>query len=287
MPVAIYWFKKEANMNKIKLRLGTVTPKLFKLLCISMSLVFILIMSGCITPHALDLAERKSSPAITYTDWNLKKVWSAMEVENGDISLFVELYESDKMNNSECFEITLPNYSLIKETTDIKTLGFREKEIVGQSDRYAPDPYIKNYLYPLAKAEKGCQKLESQNLPTDSALPIVKLRLPKNDSVQLYTLLNELKAHGSPKEKLYEVKFFKSKDDSSSEMNEYEGTKYADVLLIYRPSGVDQEIVQPIGIAGGYESEDESTSLYYLLVPPAVMIDAIGLMVAAAAYRPM
>ena len=111
------WIKKEADMNKIKFKIGTVTPELFKLLCISISLVFIFIMSGCITPHALDLAERKSSPATTYTDWNLKKVWSAMEDENGDISLFVELYESHKMNNSACFEIALPNYAEIKERT--------------------------------------------------------------------------------------------------------------------------------------------------------------------------
>ena len=80
---------------------------------------------------------------------------------------------------------------------------------------------------------------------------------------------------------------FESEDEISFEMNDYESTKYADLLLIYRPSRVDQEMVQPIGIAGGYESEDESTSLYYLLVPPAVVLDAIGLMVAAAAYRPM
>jgi len=58
-------------------------------------------------------------------------------------------------------------------------------------------------------------------------------------------------------------------------MNEYEATKYSDVLLIYWPSEMDQDSVQPLGIAGGYESEDESTSLYYLLVPPAVMLDLI------------
>jgi hypothetical protein len=274
-------------MKKTELKIGTATPQSYKLLYISLSFVFIFIVSGCITPHALDLAERKSSPAVTYTDWNLKKVRSAVEQENGDVSVFVELYESHERNKSECYAITLPNPSLLKETTDMETLGFRVKEIVGHPDRYTPDPYITDYLYPLVEAEKGCQKLVPKKLPTDSILPIVKLTLPEKDSDQLYTLLNELKAHGSPKEKLYEVKFLRGEEDSSVEMNEYETTKYSDVLLIYWPSGMDQEFVPPIGIAGGYESEDESTSLYYLLVPPAVMLDAIGLMIVAAAYRPM
>ena len=72
-------------MKKTELKIGTATPQSFKFLYISLSLVFIFIVSGCITPHALDLAERKSSPVVTYTDWNLKKVRSAVEKENGDI----------------------------------------------------------------------------------------------------------------------------------------------------------------------------------------------------------
>jgi hypothetical protein len=274
-------------MKKTELKIGTTTPQSFKLLYISLSFVFIFIVSGCITPHALDLAEKKSSPSVTYTDWNLKKVRSAVEQENGDISVFAELYESHKRNKSECYAITLPSSSMLKETTDLEKFGFRGKETVEHPDRYAHDPYITDYLYPLVKAKKGCQELEPQKLPADSILPIVKLTLPEKDSDQLYTLLNELKAHGSPKEKLYEVKFLKSEEDSSAEMNENEAAKYSDVLLIYWPSGMDQEFVQPIRIAGGYESEDKSTNLYYLLVPPAVVLDAIGLMIVAAASRPM
>jgi hypothetical protein len=244
-------------------------------------------VSGCITPQVLDLAEEKSSPSVRYTDWNLKKVKSAVQQENGDISVIVELYESHQRNTSECYAITLPNPSMLKETTDLETLGFRRKEIVGHPDRDSPDTYINDYLYPLVKAKKGCQELEPKKPPADSILPIVKLTVPEKDSDQLYTLLNELKAHGSPKEKLYEVKFLKGEEDSGVEMNETEVAKYSDVLLIYWPSGMDQEFVQPIGIPGGYESEDESTNLYYLWVPPAVVLDAIGLMIAAAVHRPM
>ena len=289
-PVAIYWVKKGANMKKTELTIGTATPQSFKLLYISLTLVFIFIVSGCITPYALDLAEEKSSPSVRYTDWNLKKIRSAVEQENGDISVFAELYESHKRNKSECYAITLPNSSMLKETTDLETLGFRGmlkettdlemvdfrgKEMVGHPDSYGPGPYIDDYLYPLAKAKKGCQKLEPKKLPADSILPIVKVTLPEKDRYQLYNILNELKQQGSQKEKLYEVKFLTMEEDSSVEMNENEDTNYSDVLLIYWPSGMDQDSVQPLGIAGGYESEDESTKLYYLLIPPAVTLDLI------------
>ncbi|NIV99749.1 hypothetical protein GWN26_11725, partial [Candidatus Saccharibacteria bacterium] len=101
------------------------------------------------------------------------------------------------------------------------------------------------------KAKKDCQKLESEKLPAGSTLPIVKFTLPEKDPHQLYNLLSELKAQGSPQEKLYEVKFLKREEDSGVEMNENEAAKYPDVLLIYWPSEMDQELVQPIGIAGG------------------------------------
>ncbi|MBT8370602.1 MAG: hypothetical protein KJO34_06545, partial [Deltaproteobacteria bacterium] len=144
-------------------------------------------------------------------------------------------------------------------------------------------PYITDYLYPLVKAKKGCQKLVAKKLPADSILPIVKLMLSENDRGQLYSMLNELKVYGSPREELFEVKFLKGEEDRSIEMNENGAAKHSDILLIYWPSGMDQEIVQPIGIGGGYESEDESTKLYYLLVPPAVMIDIIIITLALAA----
>ena len=232
-------------------------------------------MSGCATAYTLDLAERKASPSISYTDLNISKIRSAVELKNGDVSVCIELYEPHKTNKSECYAITLPNSTMLKETTDLETLGFRGKEMVGHPDSYGPGPYIDDYLYPLAKAKKGCQKLEPKKLPADSILPIVKVTLPEKDRYQLYNILNELKQQGSQKEKLYEVKFLTMEEDSSVEMNENEDTNYSDVLLIYWPSAMDQDSVQPLGIAGGYESEDESTKLYYLLIPPAATLDLI------------
>lgn len=262
-------------MKKREYKIETKNPKYFKPMCTSLVLIFIFMMSGCATTYTLDLADRKSSPSISHTNLNISKVRSAVEQENGDISVCVELYEPPKTNKSECYAITLPNPSLLKETIDMETLGFRGKDIGGLPDRYAPDTYITDYLYSLEKAKKGCQELEPKKLLADSTLPIVKLTLPEKDSDRLYTLLNKLKAQGSAKEKLYEVKFLKNEADSSAEMNENEVTNYSDVLLIYWPSESDQDTVQPLGIAGGYESEDESTKLYYLLIPPAVLLDLI------------
>lgn len=274
-------------MKKKESKIGAAIRKYFKPLHIALSLVFTFIVSGCITPYALDLAERKSSPSISYTDWNISEVKSAVEQENGDISVCVELHESQKTNKSEYYAITLPGSSLLGKTTDLATLGFRGKKSVEHPNGHSPDPYIDDYLYPLAKAKKGCHGSESKKLATDSVLPIVKLTLPEKDRNQLYTLLNELKAQASPEEKLYEVTFLKMEEDSSVEINDSAATKHPNVLLLYWPSEINQEPAQPLGIAGGYESEDESTNLYYLLVPPAAALDAIGLMILAASYRPM
>ena len=266
-------------MKETEIIIRIITPQSFKLLSISLSIIFIFIVSGCVTQHALDLAEKKSSPYITYKDWYLKKVRSAIEQENGDISVVVELYESHKSNKSKCYEITLPNSSILKETSGLESLGFMGTEIIEHPDKYAPDDYFTVYSYPLVKAKKGCQEFQPKKLSAVSLLPIVKLALPEKGSGNIYTLLNEAKENGSPNEKLYEVTFLKGEEDSSAEMNETESEKISDVLLIYWSSETDQGVVQPLGIAGGYESENESTYLYYLFVPPTVVLDLILLSV--------
>ncbi len=274
-------------MKKKELKISAAIPKYFKLIYISLFLVFTFIVSGCITPHALDLAERKSSPSITYTDWNISEVKSAFEHANGDISVCVELHEPHKTNQSESYAITLPGAALLEKTTDLAALGFMGKKSAENPDTQSPDPDINAYFYPLAKAKKGCHGWESKKPVADSVRPIVKLTLPEKDRDQLYALLNELKEQASPEEKLYEVTFLKTQEDSGVGINENEVTTHPDVLLIYWPPEIDQELAEPLGIAGGYESEDESTNLYYLLVPPAAVLDAIGLMILAAASRPM
>ena len=260
-------------MKKKNFQMEISTPKSFMLLFTALSLGFISFLSGCVTSAALLLAGEKSRPVITYTEWNISMVKSAVEQENGDISVCIEFFESDKANQSEYYVINMPGPSLLKETTDLETIGLREKKVAGHPDGDSPDPNIHHYLYPLAKAEKGCHKLEPSKFPADSKIPLVKLTLPEKERYRLYTFLDELKLQGSPEKKLYEIKFLNAKEDSDVEMNDTKVTEYSDVMLIYWPSDADQEIVYPLVLAGGYESEDESTNFYYLLVPPAVMID--------------
>jgi len=47
------------------------------------------------------------------------------------------------------------------------------------------------------------------------------------------------------------------------------------ILLVYWPPLTSDRLPKPIGIAGAYE--DESTNLYYLLVPPAIALDCMVL----------
>ena len=78
-----------------------------------------------------------------------------------------------------------------------------------------------------------------------------------------------------------------TKEAVADKTNDSRATGYPEVLLIYRPPGAGQEITDPIAIAGGYESKDESTNLYYMLVPPAVIIDAVVIMILCSAYGRM
>ena len=262
-------------MKTIEYKLKAPISKYFTLLLIPLIFVLSFMMSGCATPYALGLAEEKATPSFTYTDWNISKVRSAAEHENGDISVCMELYESDKKNKSEFYTVNLPNSSVSKEAADKEALGLRVKQIDWDPDSDTPDAYIPEYLYPMVKAAKGCRKLESDELSADSKLPIVKLTFPEQDRSKLYAFLNEHNKQGSEREKLYEVQFVKMKEDRIAGMNDNEPTGHPDVLLIYWPSETDQNYVQPLGLAGGYESEDDSTNLYYLLVPPAIMMDLI------------
>lgn len=263
-------------MKNKEFKLDASASKYFNLLLIPTILFFSFMMSGCaVTPYAVDFAEEKALPAITHTDWNISKVKSAVEQDNGVVSVCIELYESDQKNNSEYYTVNLPNSSVLKETTDLRALGFKGNGIVGNSDSEGPDPYILEYLYPLAIATKGCRKLESEKMPAGSMLPIVKLTFPDQDRDKLYSFLNEHNEQGPEREKLYEVTFVKMKEDRIADMNDNDPTRHSDVFLIYWPSETDQNLVKPIGLSGGYESEDESTNLYYLLVFPAMVVDLI------------
>ncbi len=274
-------------MEKKLYKKATGNQKYFKLLYVSLLLTFIFIMSGCATSYTLELADRKASPSMSYTNLKISKVRSAAKQKNNDISVCMELYEPHKADKSRLYEFNMPGDFLLKKASDLETLGFRGEKTEENLDGSLTEPFSINYFYPLEKAKKGCKKNHREKLPADSILPIMQVTVSENEKSRLYALLSELRAQEPSDTKLFEVKFLKDEDVSNAEMNGNDVNHYSDVLLIYWPSDMDQELVDPIGITGGYESEDESTNLYYLLVPPALVIDAIGLMIVAAAHRPM
>jgi len=73
-----------------------MTPESLRLFFISSGLIFLLLVSNCITSYAIELAEKKSFPSITYAHWNIDKVRSAIERENADISVYIDIHESYK-----------------------------------------------------------------------------------------------------------------------------------------------------------------------------------------------
>lgn len=274
-------------MKKNGSQIDVKTPRITFLLLPALSLFFVSLISGCATDAALKLARQKSAPTITYKEWGISGVTSAVKQKNGDIGVCLELLEHNNANKTERHAIYLPVVSLLEEKTDLETFGFSEIKVAGHCDGASTDRRIAEYLYPMPEAEKGCRKLESSKYPADSILPIVEIVLPVKDRSRLYSFLNELEAQGVSGEKLYEVKFLHPQKDAWDKTKDSRAAEYSDVLLVYRPSGMGQDIVAPFAIAGGYESEDESTNLFYLLVPPAFALDAIVVMVILAAHRPM
>jgi hypothetical protein len=117
------------------------------------------------------------------------------------------------------------------------------------------------YWYPIEKVENGCDKITPENLSTKSILPIEKLTIYSQD--QLYDLLNSYNENQKIPDKIFEV------SDVSR-----------DISLIYWLVQIDQQRTLPNSIAGVYE--DKSTNLYYLTVPPAIVGDAIIVVVATA-----
>lgn len=262
-------------MKTKEFRKDNTTPKVFELLYIFLSLFFMIIVSGCMTPMALELADEKSAPSMTYTNWNINRVESAVEQENGDLSVYVELENPYKPNKTECYVINLPVSSLLSNAMDSQALGFPGDNKIELPDRNTHNQYIGSYYYPIDKEEKNSQKFESHKLSGVTTLPILRLTVPDKDRARLYTLLNGLRKQGGTDEKLYEVRFIKNAQEASNGMDEAEAMTDSETLLIYWPPETKQLSVQPLCIAGGYTSKDESTHAYYLLVPPAIMVDLI------------
>ena len=205
-------------------------------------LAWLLYLNGCtLTPKALQLANEKAAPQYEY--WNIKRIESAVKQENGDVLLCVELNNADEIEEPKLSTITIPFAILNGEANQHERHGF-----------YPGECPIPCYWYPIEKVENGCDKIITENLYTKSVLPIEKLTIHSQD--QFYDLLNSYNESPEIQDKIFELSYAST-----------------DISIIYLFVQTDQQRTLPNGIAGVYE--DKSTNLYYLTVPPAMIGDAI------------
>jgi len=249
--------------------------KIVKVVCASLIIALQFYLSACATPKAWELAKKKASPK-NCTYLNIAKVQSAVEQENGDISIYVDLERSNGTENSS-YTFTLPISSLADDPADVETLGFRPCE----------SSPIDCYWYPIGEETKGYAAGSQAYDSAIALLPIEKLTIPVKDKPQLYNIMSSLNREPKGNNRLYEVTF----GEESKEVGIYSYDREADrmvferskqsreVVLVYYPTLADRKGIKPLIIAGGYEDTDTSL-YYYLAIPPAVAFD-VALIAAA------
>jgi hypothetical protein len=242
--------------------------------------------SGCLTDPALKFAQKKAQDTTNYLI--IKKVRTAAKQENGDISVCVDLTDLADAEEPEPYTIVLPISSLAKGDADKKVHGFMNASGSYEMHMYDLYPYPsdwKFYLYPVEKAQKGCDKIFSDNFSTVvSTFPIEKINVPITNPLadsHSFGIYKILKKKLSQEEKIYVVRLFSAEagPENASYSHElinervYEPIK---IHLIYWPSQIrqEQERINPIGLVGGYHV-DEGTYLGYVLVPPALLLDLV------------
>ena len=252
-------------MKQKRVNIDIVSSKIVRFIGASVVIALQVCFIGCATPKALDLAKRKASP--TYL--NLTSIRSAVEQENGDISLCVELGDSNK-TESGSYTFSIPHSSLSEGTAAIEALGFR---------RSLSSP-VTCYWYPIEKATRGCVVGNPERGSPEVFLPIERLTVSVEDKYLLCDILTNLKKGPDGANKVYEVTF--SEEAREEELHSYDpaaakevseqakGNK--EVVLVYYPSQAPGDGIKPLIIAGGYKETE--TNLYYLLVPAAVAWDA-------------
>jgi hypothetical protein len=256
-------------MVQNRFKVNVTTSKFLKFICASLVIALQFYFSGCATPIAWKLAKKKASPA-NCSYLNITSVQSAVEQENGDISIYVDL-EGSNGTESSSYTFTLPISSLAGYPTDLERHGFRPCE----------SSPIDTYWYPIEKATRGY----GAGIPADGSagalLPIEKLSVPVKDKPQLYNIMSNLNREPEGKKRLYEVNFGEepmevgvySYDQAADKMVFEQSKESREVILVYYPTEATRKVIKPLIIAGGYE--DTSTNLYYYLaVPPAVAFDA-------------
>lgn len=247
--------------KKLKTDFNTTT-KSFTLIIFAFASLFYI--GGCaslpsFTRSAYNYAKEKGSPDYEYR--HIKNVVSATKKENGDISVCVELETSNETEKPKLITLTLPLLELTGENTSRETWLLDNVAYGG----------IPSYWYPIEKSKNGCEKVTIDNLSSSSAFHIKDLEVDSIDLYRLYEILDFNNENQQITEKLYEVNFVFDEEKAEKE------TKGKS--LIYWPAKIDRQIGKPINIMGLYT--DNSTDLYYLTVPAAVVGDALAYLVGA------
>jgi len=246
---------------------------------ILLALVLLFYFSGC-TAQALQLAKEKASPE-NAKYWKIKNVVSAIKKENGDISVCIELSESGTGGKPRLNILTLPRSILTGDVNTIESFRLRPGE--------CPFDNATCYWYPIEKMKPGCESDGPDTLSSASIVPVENISVNHKSGHQLYTLLEMLNKNQPMTEKIYEVRFVFDEEDTKTEKetsndevidSKTKGSK--DISFIYWPAHIGQQDIREMCIAGAYE--DNSTVIYYLMVPLAFAGDVVVVTAAAMLY---
>lgn len=246
---------------------------------ILLALVSLFYFSSC-TTKALQLAKEKASPE-NATYWKIKSVVSAIKKENGDVSVCVDLKESAESADPKLNTLTLPLSILRGDSFAVKRFGLHSGDCSFDNETC--------YWYPIEKAKPGCESVGPGALSSASVLPVENIQVHDKSRHQLYTLLHDLNEGQPMTEKIYAVRFVydaedtkEEKDTLDDEVQNNNAKESKEIFLTYWPAGIGQQDLQPISLAGAYE--DNSTVIYYLIVPLAFVGDVAAVTAFAVVY---
>lgn len=224
-------------------------------------------LSGC-TTNALELAREKAS-AENSEYWKINYVISAIKQENDNISVCVELNDSGETGIPQLSTLTLPLSIITADRNAIEKLGLRPAA--------CPFDDASCYWYPIKKAKRGCQPIAAETSSAGSITPVEKFIANNKDPNLRYRLTNNSNKNQQTTEKIYELSFETDKIETemdSEKAIECIETGSKENSLMYWSTQIDSRSYRPIIITGVYE--DNSTNLYYLLVPPAFVGDVVA-----------
>ena len=257
-------------MKQKKLQTDTNTKT--SLVLFILAIASLLYLYGC-TGKALQLAREKASPQ-NIEHRKIKRIISAVRQENDDIAVCIELNDFVEKKESKLITIVLPSDILSGDysTFDRSKFLLEKCQIRG----------ITCFWYPIKKAKSGCEASGSESLLSTSVIPVEEFEIHIKDRNQLYDLLTQVDENRPVAEKIYAVSFMsdtegREKDPVSDEPAYAKEIGSGDTLLFYRPARMGRHGLPPISILGAYE--DNSTSMYYLLVPVALVADVTATIV--------